>query len=74
MFGACAGCIPIMLSFREKYRRLDIDNATDETEPPTTANESPKSTNGIKTPLGSSLSVFQDDDMIDRINGRESQL
>lgn len=26
MFGACAGCIPVLLGFRESYRRLNIDN------------------------------------------------
>lgn len=25
MFGACAGCIPILLGFQENYRRLNLD-------------------------------------------------
>ncbi|XP_048586590.1 uncharacterized protein LOC5511917 isoform X2 [Nematostella vectensis] len=68
MFGACAAGIPIMLSFREKYRRLNIDN-TPLTEPKgrkaqkqTLAPDSPcpSAARRLKTPLGSLLSVFQD--------------
>ena len=28
MFGACAGCIPVMMGFQEKYKRLDIDKTS----------------------------------------------
>ena len=65
MFGACAGCIPIMLSFREKYRRLEIDKIHH------TADQSNNKPNNVKTPLGSSLGISPVDETLVR---KESQL
>ena len=55
MFGACAGCIPILLGFHENYRRLDIDkeNTSKETKKKKGADKKLKRP---KSPFGSILS------------------
>ena len=75
MFGACAGCIPIMLAFRENYRRLNIDNATPITEKDKEPEPEDDPEKNFKTPLGSFLSLSHVDDLVNRLKkSKESDI
>ena len=84
MFAACAGCIPVLLAFRENYRRLNVDGGKPIAENGTSSPEKgeeqaeddpriPDKT--LKTPLGSFLSLSKVDDVLSRLHkSRESRI
>lgn len=74
MFGACAGCIPILMGFRENYRRLNIDKESSSKEDKTSG-EVDKSRNRLNSPIGSILSFTHVDELVHKLKkARESNI
>lgn len=77
MFGACAGCIPILLGFHENYRRLDIDNDKKTSKEPKKKKEADKSLKRPTSPFGSIISFKHHnvDELVKKLeNTRESNI
>ncbi|KAJ7390831.1 Solute carrier 49 member 4 [Desmophyllum pertusum] len=74
MFGACAGCIPILLGFHENYRRLDIDKENSSKELKTQG-EVDKNPKRLKSPIGSILSFTHVDELVHKLKkAKESNI
>lgn len=74
MFGACAGCIPILMGFHENYRRLNIDQESSSKEDETSG-EVDKNLNRLKSPIGSILSFTHVDELVHKLKkARESNI
>ena len=74
MFGACAGCIPILLGFHKNYRRLDIDkeNSSKELKTQRKVDKNPKR---LKSPIGSILSFTHVDELVHKLKkAKESNI
>lgn len=73
MFGACAGCIPVLLGFHENYRRLNIDKEDSSTE--VKAQETDKISKKLKSPIGSLLSFTHVDELVHKLKkAKESNI
>lgn len=73
MFGACAGCIPVLLGFHENYRRLSIDKEDSSTE--VKAQETDKISKKLKSPIGSLLSFTHVDELVHKLKkAKESNI
>ena len=71
MFGACAGCIPILLGFRENYRRLNIDKE----DTSKGSNEQETDSKRLNSPIGSILSFTHVDELVHRLKkAKESSI
>ena len=74
MFGASAGCIPILLVFQENYRRLKIDKQQS-SEEAKLSEDDVKSAPRVKSPVGSILSFLHADDLVSRLKkSKESDI
>ncbi|KAL9954760.1 hypothetical protein ACROYT_G042335 [Oculina patagonica] len=74
MFGACAGCIPILMGFHENYRRLSIDNENSSNEVKT-PQEVNKNLKRLKSPIGSILSFTHVDELVHKLKrAKESNI
>lgn len=79
MFGACAGCIPVMMGFQEKYKRLDIDKSSlsqSLTKAAKEVKETPENNGRAGTNLlGPIMSITHIDELVNRLKrSRESNL
>ena len=75
MFGACAGCIPVLMGFREKYRRLDIDKDDSSDEKKAPPQEVNKNLKRLKSPIGSILSFTHVDELVHKLKkAKESNI
>lgn len=73
MFGACAGCIPVLLGFHENYRRLNIDK--EDTSKEVKSQETDKMSRAERTPIGSLLSFTHIDELVHRLKkAKESNI
>lgn len=73
MFGACAGCIPVLLGFHENYRRLNIDK--EDTSKEVKSLETDKMSRAERTPIGSVLSFTHIDELVHRLKkAKESNI
>ena len=78
MFGACAGCIPILLGFQENYRRLNLDK--DKNKKPSKEPKERREDKNLKRPsstFGSIISFKHHnvDELVKKLeNTRESNI
>lgn len=74
MFGACAGCIPVLLGFHENYRRLNIDKE-DSSRDVKEKQEKDKLSKRLQSSIGSLLSFTQKDGFVEKLrNAKESDI
>ena len=73
MFGACAGCIPILLGFHANYRRLSIDK--EDSSKDVKAPETDKISKRLRSPIGSILSFTHVDELVHKLKkAKESNI